>query len=361
MSNSSPFNPDLINTSHTRGDSVRAIHFHNQKLHLLDQRLLPAQEIFLTFTTPQEVACAITDMVVRGAPAIGITAAYGIVLAAYQQIDKDTLNLKDAFKTLAASRPTAVNLFWALNKMQSELENCLALSTAEQVAHLEKCAHDIYQDDILANQSMGKLGASLIEENSQLYTHCNTGSLATGGYGTALGVIRSAFQGNKVTQVYAGETRPWLQGARLTAWELMRDDIPVKLSSEGAAGQLLRQGNINWIIVGADRISANGDVANKIGTYNLAVLAKYHNVKFMVVAPSTTFDLTIQHGQDIPIEERPSEEVTKIQGIQIAPEHCEAINPSFDVTPNELIDAIICEKGILKAPFDINIQKLLGK
>ena len=359
MSNSSPFNPDSINESHTRGDSVRAIHFHNQKLHLLDQRLLPAQEIFLTFNTAQEVATAITDMVVRGAPAIGITAAYGIVLAAYQQIDKDKLNLKDSFKVLAASRPTAVNLFWALNKMQLELNNCVNLSVEKQVTHLEKCAHEIYQDDILANQLMGKLGASLIEDNSQLYTHCNTGSLATGGYGTALGVIRSAFQENKVTQVYAGETRPWLQGSRLTAWELMRDDIPVKLSSEGAAGQLLRQGKISWIIVGADRISANGDVANKIGTYNLAVLAKHHNVKFMVVAPSTTFDLTIKDGQDIPIEERPAEEVTKIQGIQIAPENCDAINPSFDVTPHELIDAIICEKGILKAPFDSNIKNLL--
>lgn len=360
MSNSTSIIPSLNNTSHARGDSVRAIHFHNRELRLLDQRLLPTQEVLLTFSNPTDVANAITDMVVRGAPAIGITAAYGIVLAAYQQIDEDTLNLNEAFTVLAASRPTAVNLFWALNKMQSESEGCLELSVPEQVDHLEKCAHTIYQDDILANKLMGKLGASLIEEDAHLYTHCNTGSLATGGYGTALGVIRSAFQEKKVTQVYAGETRPWLQGARLTAWELMRDEIPVKLSTEGAAGQLLRQGDISWVIVGADRISANGDVANKIGTYNLAVLAKYHNVKFMVVAPSTTFDLTIKDGQDIPIEERPDEEVTKVQGIQIAPEHCEAINPSFDVTPNELIDAIICEKGILKAPFDTNINKLLG-
>ena len=360
MSNPISINPELNDASHTRGDSVRAIYFHKRELHLLDQRLLPIQEIFLTFNTPQDVAEAITKMVVRGAPAIGITAAYGIVLAAYQQIDEEALNLEESFKVLAASRPTAVNLFWALNKMRSELENCSGLSVPEQVAKLEKCAHQIFQDDIVANKLMGKLGASLIENNTQLYTHCNTGSLATGGYGTALGVIRSAFQEGKVTQVYAGETRPWLQGARLTAWELMRDEIPVKLSTEGAAGQLLRQGNISWIIVGADRISANGDVANKIGTYNLAVLAKYHNVKFMVVAPSTTFDLTINDGQDIPIEERPSEEVTKIQDMQIAPEQCEAINPSFDVTPSELIDAIICEKGILKAPFDVSINHLLG-
>jgi len=360
MSNPSTFNPELINTANTRGDSVRAIHYHNKELHLLDQRLLPKQEIFLTFRSAQEVATAITDMVVRGAPAIGITAAYGVVLAANQKIHQKKLDLKDSIEILADSRPTAVNLFWALNKMQAVLEKCSELSVPDQVKELELCAEKIFKDDILANQHMGELGASLIEDNTQLYTHCNTGSLATGGYGTALGVIRSAFQANKVTQVYAGETRPWLQGSRLTAWELMRDNIPVKLSSEGAAGQLLRQGNISWVIVGADRISANGDVANKIGTYNLAVLAKHHNVKFMVVAPSTTFDLAIKDGQDIPIEERPNTEVTEIQGVQIAPKNCDAINPSFDVTPNELIDAIICEKGILKAPFSENINMLLG-
>ncbi len=349
-----------VNSTENSADSVRAIRYQNQILSLLDQRLLPQQEVYLQFSNAKSVATAITDMVVRGAPAIGITAAYGIVLEAIKQQNKDCLNLEAAFDILAASRPTAVNLFWALKKMKHKLESCSSLSVTEQINQLEQCANDIYLEDIKANQHMGTLGSSLIESGTQIYTHCNTGSLATGGYGTALGVIRSAFKDNKITQVYAGETRPWLQGARLTAWELMRDEIPVKLSSEGAAGQLLRQGNISWVIVGADRISANGDVANKIGTYNLAVLAKHHNVKFMVVAPSTTFDLNTHSGKDIPIEERPIEEVTKIQGIQIAPLDCDAINPSFDVTPNELIDAIICEKGILTAPYDENIKSVLG-
>ena len=341
-------------------DSVRAIRFDNKQLQLLDQRLLPGQETYLSFDNAHSTAQAITDMVVRGAPAIGITAAYGIVLAAQQQASQNTLELEEAFDVLAASRPTAVNLFWALKKMRKVLNSHSALPVAQQIEKLTLAAHTIYQEDIEANKTMGDLGASLIEPGSELYTHCNTGSLATGGYGTALGVIRTAFAQGKTNQIFAGETRPWLQGARLTAWELMRDNIPVKLSSEGAAGQLLRQGKIKWIIVGADRITANGDVANKIGTYNLAVLAKYHGVKFMVVAPSTTFDMEMFEGFDIPIEERPYEEVTKIQGINIAPENCDAINPSFDMTPNELIDAIICEKGILTPPYDKNIQQLLA-
>jgi len=340
-------------------DSVHAIQFSNNQLTLLDQRLLPEQEVYIHYTQAHQVAQAITDMVVRGAPAIGITAAYGIVLAALEQKDQPTLQLEDAFSALAQSRPTAVNLFWALDKMQAVLNDVQNASINEQISALLETAHTIHQEDIANNQAMGKLGASLIEEGSQVYTHCNAGALATGGYGTALGVIRAGVAQNKISQVYAGETRPWLQGARLTAWELMRDNIHVTLSTEGAAGQLLRQGNIKWIIVGADRISANGDVANKIGTYNLAVLAKHHKVKFMVVAPSSTFDLSINEGKDIPIEDRAEHEVTHIQGKHIAPENCPAINPSFDVTPNDLIDAIICEKGILTAPFSHNIERLL--
>ncbi|MFT5593352.1 MAG: methylthioribose-1-phosphate isomerase [Oceanicoccus sp.] len=340
-------------------DNVRAIAFDDYTLTLLDQRLLPQQETYLNYTNAHTVSLAITDMVVRGAPAIGITAAYGIVLAAYAQRHQTQLDLTQSFKQLANSRPTAVNLFWALEKMQATLNDCQDKAIAHQIEALLAQAQSIHQQDIINNQTMGRLGASLIEENSEVYTHCNAGSLATGGYGTALGVIRAAVAENKITQVYAGETRPWLQGARLTAWELMRDNIQVCLSSEGAAGQLLRQGNIKWIIVGADRITANGDVANKIGTYNLAVLAKHHNVKFMVVAPSSTFDLHMQHGDDIPIEHRPEHEVTHIQGKHIAPENCAAINPSFDVTPNALIDAIICESGILLPPFTQNIAKLV--
>lgn len=339
---------------------VHAIRFDNDTLTLLDQRKLPHTEIYLHYTNPEEVAQAIADMVVRGAPAIGITAAYAIVLGALAQSQHTHLSLENAFTKLAASRPTAVNLFWALEKMKRTLTEHQHASVAEQITALKQQALFIHQTDIENNHIMGKLGASLIKQACDVYTHCNAGALATGGFGTALGVIRQAMGEGKIQHVYAGETRPWLQGARLTAWELMQDNIPVSLCSEGAAGQLLRQGNIKWIIVGADRVSANGDVANKIGTYNLAVLAKHHGVKFMVVAPSSTFDLKLEHGNDIPIEDRPQSEVTNIQGLQIAPENCHAINPSFDVTPNELIDAIVCEKGILTAPYDVHIRQLLS-
>jgi methylthioribose-1-phosphate isomerase len=357
-----------LNTS-PAWQTVQPIKFSNNRLELLDQRILPHEKKYLSFSDPIKVAHAITDMVVRGAPAIGITAAFGIALAAQQKLNalstdqKNQLiefDLDNAFSALEKSRPTAINLFWALDKMRGVLVGNKHLTAIEQANALLASAHEILADDITSNKKMGELGASLIEPNSQVYTHCNAGALATGGYGTALGVIRSAFSQNKISHVYAGETRPWLQGARLTAWELMQDNIPVTLSSEGAAGQLLRQNNIQWIIVGADRIAANGDVANKIGTYNLAILAKYHNVKVMVVAPTSTFDLSILKGDDIPIEERPQHEVTHVQGLQIAPQGCQAINPSFDSTPNLLIDAIICEKGIIKPPFDSNIKALLG-
>lgn len=341
--------------------TVEPIRFDHGQLSLLDQRVLPHTHNYIHYTDAMDVANAIADMVVRGAPAIGITAAYGIVLAALKQKQTDRLNLDADFDALARSRPTAVNLFWALDKMRTALQANLHLPIPEQISQLEQAAHDILKNDIQANQTMGELGASLIDAGSQVYTHCNAGALATGGYGTALGVIRSAFAQNKVTHVYAGETRPWLQGARLTAWELMQDNIPVTLSSEGAAGQLLRQGNVKWIIVGADRIAANGDVANKIGTYNLAVLAKHHGIKFMVVAPTTTFDLSIEDGWAIPIEDRANNEVTHIHGIQMAPANCHAINPSFDMTPNDLIDAIVCEEGILTAPFQQNIARCLRK
>ncbi len=354
-----------MHTQISQWDSVRAIQYERQQLRLLDQRLLPKQETYLTFDDAASVAQAIKDMVVRGAPAIGIAAAYGIVLEAQKLtagLQTSLLTALDsAFLVLAESRPTAVNLFWALEQMKKTLIEQEQQPLQAQLDALLACAHRINEDDVLANKAMGELGASLMESDSAVYTHCNTGSLATGGYGTALGVIRSAYAAGKVKQVYAGETRPWLQGARLTAWELMRDDIPVKLSCEGAAGQLLRQGEVKWVIVGADRITAQGDVANKIGTYNLSVLARHHGVKFMVVAPSTTFDLSMTSGEDIPIEARPMHEVTAIQGQQIAPEHCEAINPSFDVTPHDLIDAIVCEKGILLPPYAQSIAQLLGQ
>lgn len=340
-------------------DSIRPIRFENQQLILLDQRKLPNEELYITFTDPKSVATAIRDMVVRGAPAIGITAAYGIVLAAIKNSHLSPLNIEDAFNQLANSRPTAVNLFWALNKMRNVLNEHAHCTPNEIIEKLTACADQIFQEDISNNYLLGKLGASLIAENSQVYTHCNAGALATGGYGTALGVIRSAFSENKIAHVYAGETRPWLQGARLTAWELMHEGIPMSLVTEGAAGQLLRQGNIQWIIVGADRITANGDVANKVGTYNLAVLAKHHKVKLMVVAPTSTFDLNLKTGEEIEIEQRDLHEVTHVMSVPMTPKNCHAINPSFDITPHELIDAIICEKGILTAPFSKNIHALL--
>lgn len=332
------------------GNTVQAIRWNNDEgeLQLLDQRILPHTVEYLSFTHALATAAAITDMIVRGAPAIGITAAYGIALAA-----KNNEDLETAYQQLAASRPTAVNLFWALERMR----------TVQPQSHfaLLKEAKGIHQEDIQANLRMGELGAGLISENSQIYTHCNAGALATGGYGTALGVIRSAFADDKIIQVYAGETRPWLQGARLTAWELMQDNIPVKLCAEGAAAQLFRQGNIDWLVVGADRIAANGDVANKIGTYGLALLAKHHGIKIMVVAPTSTIDMQTPSGDDIEIEQRPSSEMTHHQGQAIAPQGCDAINPAFDITPAELIDVIATEKGLVLQPSHETVAMVMSR
>ena len=332
-------------TAHS--SSFHAIEWRGQSLHLLDQRVLPHTHTVHDYTTAADVADAIRDMVVRGAPAIGITAAYGYALDALNGRD-----LGEAYKVLAESRPTAVNLFWALERMAN-------LGTEDPHALVAE-AKKIHEEDITANLAMGQFGASLIKEGSRIYTHCNTGALATGGHGTALGIIRSAFADGKITQVYAGETRPWLQGARLTAWELMQDNIPVKLVCDGAAAQLFRANGADWVIVGADRITANGDVANKIGTYSLAVLAKHHGMKVMVAAPTTTFDLTLDSGNAIPIEQRPMSEVTSLNGQPIAPEGCEAINPSFDVTPAELIDAIVTEKGFVEHPTVENIAVMVN-
>jgi methylthioribose-1-phosphate isomerase len=341
-------------------DTIRPIRFVDRKLYLIDQRILPAQNIEIIYTSSSDVADAITDMVVRGAPAIGVTAAYAVVLAAIQRYKEDPrgwkqLILKD-IKYLSASRPTAVNLFWALNKMQSQIESI----DGDPYLILKEVADDIHKKDIEANYAMGKIGADLItEKNCAVLTHCNAGALATGGYGTALGVIRSAYSDKKIIQVYADETRPWLQGARLTAWEMVQDDIPVTLISEGAAASLMQQGKISWVIVGSDRIAANGDVANKIGTYGLAVLAKYHGVKFMVAAPTTTIDMDISYGKNIPIEQRSKQEVLSCGSQQIAAEGADAWNPAFDVTPAELVDYIVTEKGYVEKPTTGKIIKLM--
>jgi methylthioribose-1-phosphate isomerase len=333
-------------------DTVRAMRWTGRTLELLDQRRLPHEQVYLVCTSAQSVAEAIRDMVVRGAPAIGVAAAFGVVLAA--QYAADVAWVRQEIQKLAESRPTAVNLFWALERMGRVLD------AGGNAARLEEEALSIEAEDIAANRRMGELGSALIEPGKSVLTHCNTGSLATAGYGTALGVIRSAYAQQRITQVFADETRPWLQGARLTAWELQQDGIPVTLQCEGAAASLMRTGQVGWVIVGADRITANGDTANKIGTYGLAILARHHGLKFMVVAPSTTFDLSLAHGDLIPIETRPMVEVTSVAGVPIAPEGVEAWNPSFDVTPAALIDAIVTERGVIVQPTTDAVRALLA-
>ena len=331
-------------------DSIRAIIWQDQQLQLLDQRKLPHQQIFLVFNDATEVVQAIRDMVVRGAPAIGIAAAYGVVLAAkaaYQQSPQRWQTLiQPVLQQLALARPTAVNLMWALQRMESNFAHI----TDDPVPILLAEAQQIHQEDIAANHTMGKLGAALLPKNCCVLTHCNAGALATGGYGTALGVVRSGYAAGKVVHVYADETRPWWQGSRLTAWELMQDNIPVTLIADSVAASLMQHGKIDWVIVGADRITANGDVANKIGTYSLAVLARHHGVKFMVVAPISTLDATLDSGDAIEIEQRPDTEVVSCHGQRIAADNVMVWNPVFDVTPAELIDVIVTEKGVVHQP-----------
>lgn len=329
-----------------------AIRWNEDHLELLDQRILPGTSQYLSYRNPLAVADAIRHMVVRGAPAIGITAAYGMALAAAEQAPQPSVAawsvaLAPARRSLADSRPTAVNLFWALQRCDEVIER--HGDSGELPAAMLALASDIHREDIEINRAIGDHGAELIDNDSLVYTHCNAGALATGGYGTALGVIRSAWRNGTLRGVIAGETRPWLQGARLTSWELMQDGIPVTLAIEGAAAQLMREQRPAWVIVGADRVAANGDVANKIGTYNLAIIARHHGVKMMVAAPTSTFDRTID-GPQIPIEQRPADEITHSQGKAVAPAGCAVSNPAFDVTPAELIDAIVTEHGIIHRP-----------
>ena len=341
-------------------DRVRPIVWHEDHLRLLDQRLLPGRAEYLDYTDARAVAGAITQMVVRGAPAIGITAAYGVVLAARAAFTRDPVRWRDLIQTdlqaLVRSRPTAVNLHWALQRMQSLFPGIYG---APEQPLLEE-ALTIHAEDIAANRRMGVLGAALIADTRAVLTHCNTGSLATGGFGTALGVIRTAFQSGTLHMVYADETRPWLQGARLTAWELQQDGIPVTLIADCAAPYLMSRGEVQWVIVGADRIAANGDVANKIGTYGLAVAARHHGVKFMVVAPTSTFDLDTGSGSAIPIEDRGPSEITQVADKRIAPAGVSAWNPVFDVTPASLVDIIVTEKGVISHPDTGNIEKLFN-
>lgn len=330
--------------------AVHAIEWVDDHLRLLDQRLLPQQEVYIECRTAEDVARAIHNMAVRGAPAIGIAAAYGMAMAARHGGD----SYEAAEPLLARSRPTAVNLAWALQRMR----RVHRLTPRPSVMIAE--ARRIHQEDLDQNLKMAALGAALLPQGARVLTHCNTGALATGGHGTALGVIRTAHEQGKLAQVYATETRPWLQGARLTAWELQKDRIPVQLVADGAVAFLMAQRKIDWVIVGADRIAANGDTANKIGTYALAVAARHHSVKFMVVAPSGTFDLACPDGAHIPIEERAASELTEFRGQPVAPAGVDAWNPVFDVTRASLISAIVCEKGTVTSPAAPAIRAVLG-
>ena len=314
--------------------AVEPIRWKGDRLELLDQRLLPDQTVYVTCRTAAEVAQAIRDMVVRGAPAIGCAAAFGVVLSN---------GSPESYEVLAKSRPTAVNLFWALDRMRKAKD-------------LKAEAEAIFAEDIAANRAMGKLGAELIPKKARVMTHCNTGALATAGHGTALGVIRSSK--NKSISVIACETRPYLQGARLTAYELMQEGIPCTLITDSMAGHLMSRGEVDVVVVGADRIAANGDVANKIGTYTLAVLAKRHGIPFYVACPLSTIDLAVASGADIPIEERGAEEVTGYGGVRWAPEGVAARNPVFDVTPAALVTALITEKGVVRTPDREKLRKL---
>ena len=337
-----------------------AIEWCGTHLRLLDQRQLPHTQIYLDIHTVADAAAAITNMVVRGAPAIGVTAAYGAVLAARNAVasgEQWQADYDAALDTLARSRPTAINLHWAVARMRKLAASTFSQS-ADMLEALEAEAKRVHAEDIRANQLMGEIGAAILEPAEGIITHCNTGTLATGGYGTALGVVRSGWERGAFQRVYAGETRPWLQGARLTAWELTQDGIPVSLMADGAGAWLMRSGGVRWVVVGADRVAANGDVANKIGTYSLAVSARQHGLGFMVVAPTSTIDLDTADGNSIPIETRGVDEVLTVAGTRVAPAGADAWNPVFDVTPATLVDVLVTERGAVFAPSAAGIADL---
>ena len=333
---------------------------------LIDQRKLPTEEVYSVFRTYEEVAQAIRDMVVRGAPAIGVTAAMGVALGVKQIETDDAAEFERQFLSicaaLSATRPTAVNLFWAIERLKKVFYEKFRSGDLDALKRaLEVEAKHMHQEDVELNRRMGHLGASLIPQKARVLTHCNAGALATAGYGTALGVIRAATEQGKALEVFADETRPFLQGARLTAWELQKDKIPVTLITDSMAGHFMKTGKIDCVLVGADRIAANGDVANKIGTYSVAVLAKENSVPFYVAAPISTLDLKIPTGDQIPIEERPSLEVTHIKETPIAPAGTKVANPAFDVTPNRYVTAIVTERGIARAPYSESLRGLVER
>jgi methylthioribose-1-phosphate isomerase len=339
---------------------VQPVTWCGDHVRLLDQTLLPAEERYLALRDEHAIAEAIRTMRVRGAPAIGVAAAYGVALAARRSpaVDLDMLqrDIEAAIDELGRTRPTAVNLFWALERMRAVARRAVAAGECRALLLAEALA--IETADVAANRQMGRLGAELVPQGAHVLTHCNAGALATAGYGTALGVIRAAHAAGKAIHVYADETRPLLQGARLTAWELTRDGIPTTLIADTMAGSFMRRGLITCVIVGADRIAANGDVANKIGTYQVAVLARENGIPFYVAAPTSTIDLSIATGDDIPIEERGAEELRGFGGVRTAPDAVAIANPAFDVTPARYVTAIITEHGIARAPYETSLMDL---
>jgi methylthioribose-1-phosphate isomerase len=344
--------------------NIIPVEWTDQGVRMLDQRLLPTEEKWLLLRTYNDVAAGIKDMVVRGAPAIGVSAAYGIALGAKQFVGTNIDDLEDELDyicdVIGKTRPTAVNLFWAIDRMKRTFQK--AKSEGKSISEIQEIliedAKAIHDEDIESQRMIAKFGGELIDDNSTVLTHCNAGALATGGvWGTALGVIRGAVDQGKHISVIADETRPYLQGARLTAWELMQDDIPVTLITDNMSGHIMKRGDVHAVVVGSDRIAANGDVANKIGTYMVAVLARRHGIPFYVAAPLSTVDLNCPTGEEIPIEERDIREVTHMKDIQLAPDDTLVSNYAFDVTPNDLVTAIITEKGVARAPYTESLKK----
>ncbi len=343
---------------------VKTLEWTNEGVRFLDQRKLPTEENYVTCRTYEEVAEAIRNMTVRGAPAIGVAAAMGVALGVRDSQAGHMSELRREFSqicdTLAGTRPTAVNLFWAIRRMTERFEASSELPLGQVKQALITEAQRMYVEDIAANEAMGRHGAALLPASGGVLTHCNAGALATCGYGTALGVIRAAVESGKKIHVFADETRPFLQGSRLTAWELMKDRIPTTVISDNMAGAVMRQGKIGAVVVGADRIAANGDVANKIGTYSVAVLAHEHGIPFYVAAPWSTVDLDMPDGDKIPIEQRSSREVTHVGDRQIAPDGVKVENPAFDVTPARYVSAIVTERGVVRAPYAESLRALAG-
>ena len=347
---------------------IKTIEWTDEGVRMLDQRLLPTEEKYLMLRSYEEVAEAIKKMVVRGAPAIGVSAAMGLALGASQSVGTSVADLEDDFdymcKVMSETRPTAVNLFWAIERMRQRLqrEKAVTKDPLEIKQRLVEEALNIFREDIEANRALGRFGADLLSDGDTVLTHCNAGALATAGdYGTALGVVRGAIDAGKHISVIADETRPFLQGLRLTAWELAQDNIPVTVITDNMAGHVMKSGKINAVVVGADRIAANGDAANKIGTYMVAVLAQKHKIPFYVAAPISTLDLSLKSGDEIPIEERNGREVTHIKEHQLAPDGVEVQNPAFDVTPNDLIAAIVTDKGVARPPYVDSLRALVEK